>query len=645
MLNLILFLLTAWAATASGRTLLAWRRLGGEWTRLEINLIAFGLGLGLLAAGMLTLGLAHALYPVYGWGLLALLGVVGARQHRVMAGELRTFAADRPRLTVGGWGLTLCFAAFAVISLTGCFAPLTLLEWDSIAYHLADPKMYLLAHKIYYIPWEDHSNFGFTAEMWYLWAMLVRGTDAGVPLAKLFHFACAAGACLAVYAFGARHLSPAVGKVAALTFAATPFVLWEAGTAYVDLATVFYTALTGLALAQGIVARDDKTLRLSAVLMGLTLSTKATALGTLGLLGLGLLVWRLRGLRQPVLPALLATAGWGALALLVGSPWLIKSAVYTGNPVYPFAYGLFGGRGWSTFAADFYTTWNASFGMGHSLTDAVLVPWNMTQFLVPGHPVPPRPLLPVHQSFNDYQTPLQSWSPLLLGALFFPAFLPKNGPKVPPMVLALGAFALGSGLLWLVEAQYARYLLPVLPACCLLAAWVLVRALQGRWLAGYALAGLGVLSLGFSLFVGGLLLADQAPVVLGQETREAYITRGFAPYPAMQYVNTTLPANARLVFYGNPLGFYCDKPYVWGEPSHGTFIPYSSFHSAEDLRQFLTAHGYTHLLVNTTNFPLTPPALGANDYTAWVYALTQESGPPLYSNHGVGVWVVPERTP
>ena len=635
MLNLILFLITAWAATAAGRNLLAWRRLDSALTRLEANLIAFGLGLGLLAAGMLALGLAHALYPVYGWGLLVLLAAGGARQHGVLLAELRAFAASRPRLTLWGWGLALCFAAFALISLVGCFAPPTLLEWDSIAYHLADPKMYLLAHKIYCIPWEDHSNFGFTAEMWYLWAMLVRGTDAGVLLAKLFHLGCAVGACLTIYAFGARHLSPTVGKVAALTFAATPFVFWEAGTAYVDLVTVFYTALTGLALASGILSRDEKILRLSAVLMGLTLSTKATALGTLGLLGLGLLVWRLRGQRQAVLPALLLTVGWGALALLVGSPWLVKSAIYTGNPVYPFFYGLLGGHGWSTAAAEFYNTWNKSFGMGHSLPDVVLVPWNMTMFLVPGHPTS------FLKPFNDYQTALQSLPPLLLGALFFSVFLPKGGLKAAPVMSALGLFALGSGLLWLTQAQYARYLLPVLPAFCLLAAWVLVRAVGDRWRAGYTLAGLGVLSLGFSLLVGGSLLAAQAPVVLGQEPREAYITRGFAPYPAMQLINTTLPTNAKLVFYGNPLGFYCDRPYVWGEPTHGTYIPYESFLSAEDLRGFLASHGYTQILVNTANFPLAPPAPGANDYTAWVYTLTQGAGPPLYWSHGVGVWNVP----
>ena len=639
MLNLILFFLTAWAAMAAGRTLLAWRRLGSAWTRLEANLIAFGLGLGLLAAGMLALGLAHALYPVYGWGLLALLAAGAARQHGVLLAEVRVFAASRPRLSPWGWGLTLCFGAFAIVSLTGCFAPPTLLEWDSIAYHLADPKIYLLAHKIYYIPWEDHSNFGFTAEMWYLWAMLLRGTDAGVPLAKLFHLACAAGACLAIYAFGVRHLSPMVGKVAALTFAATPFVFWEAGTAYVDLATVFYTALTGLALAQGIASRDEKILRLSAVLMGLTLSTKATALGTLGLLCLGLLLWRLRGQRQAVLPALLATAGWGALALLVGSPWLIKSAIYTGSPVYPFFYGLLGGHGWSAAADSFYTAWNKSFGMGHSLSDDVLVPWNMTMFLVPGH------LTAFPKPFNDYQTALQSLPPLLLGALFFSAFLPKGGPKAAPVVSALGLFALGSGLLWLTQAQYARYLLPALPAFCLLAAWVLVRTVEDRWRAGYALAGLGVLSLGFSLLVGGSLLTMQAPVVLGQEPRETYITRGFAPYPAMQLINTTLPANAKLVFYGNPLGFYCDRPYVWGDASHGLYIPYDSFHSAEDLRGYLVSHGYTHLLVNTANFSLAPPAPGTNDYIAWVYALTQGAGPPLYASHGVGVWPVPSKAP
>ncbi len=624
MLDFLLFLITAWAAAASGRTLLTLVGFHSEMPRLERTLIGFALGLGLLAAMMLALGLAGGLYRPLGLVPPALLLAVGGRQHVCMAADLREWAKTI-RLTGWGWALTVLFAGFGLVSFVGCFAPPTTgLEWDSVAYHLADPKMYLLAHRIYYIPWEDHSNFGFTAEMWYLYGLLL----GSFPLAKLFHFACGAGTCLAVYALGARQITPAVGKVSALLLASTPIVFWEAGTAYVDLATAFFTTLTLLALGQGMTLRDQRWLRLSAILMGLTLSTKATALGTLGLLALGLLVWRLRGLKETPLAAVKSTLLWGLLALLVGSPWLIKSAILTGNPVYPFFYGVFGGRGWDKSAADYYTQWNAVFGMGHTLSDIALIPWNFIMFLLPGHVTAyPKP-------FNDYQTPLGAYTPVLLGALFFPVFV--RGAMAALKALAL--FALGSLLLWAGTMQYVRYLLPALPVLCLLTGYVLVQAYTLRLKSGYALAALGVGSLLFSLFVGVGLLFSEAPVVFGQESRPDYITQGFPPYPAMQYINTQLPANSKIVMYGNPLGFYCDKPYLWGEPTHGTTIPYDTFRSADDLRAYFHKIGVTYILVTPQYFPLTP---GLSGYPGWVYELTAGSGPPLFSEHGTAVWAVP----
>ena len=273
---------------------------------------------------------------------------------------------------------------------------------------MADPKLYLQAHRIYYIPWESHSNFAFTAEMWYLFGLMERGPEAGVPLAKLFHFTCGVGACLAVYAFGARHLSPRVGLLAAGILASTPLVLWEAGTAYADLAGTFFATLTLLAVANGMAARDERWLRLGAVLMGLTLSTKATALSTLALLALALLFWRVRFQGQTWPRAL------GRVAALVSSrprrrsPWYIKSTVYTGNPIYPFYYQIFGGRGFNAALAQAYDQSNANFGITYekqgadpklvrSPDMAALAPWNLTMYLLPGHP-PPNPAF---RPFND----------------------------------------------------------------------------------------------------------------------------------------------------------------------------------------------------------------------------------------------------
>ena len=620
---------------AAGRTVLDILRV--KATSLEHNLFSLALGLGMLAYGMLALGLVGGLYPLVGWLLVTGLAMVGAPAHWPMAQGLFRQVRRGVKLSAWGWLGTAIFLLLALIPLLGVWTPPTVsLEWDSLSYHLADPKLYLQAHRIYYLPWESHSNFAFTAEMWYLFGLM----EGGVPLAKLFHFTCGLGICLAVYAFGIRHFTARVGLLAVGLLASTPLVLWEAGTAYTDLAGTFFAALTLLAVANGMAAREPRWLWLGAVLMGLTLSTKATALGTLVLLAVGLLYWSRRVDQKTPLQAMRTVALWCLLALAVGSPWYIKSVVYTGNPVYPFYSKIFGGRYWNKELGAAYDASNANFGVGktleevHSPAAAVLSSWNLTMYLLPGHPPPSTAFRP----FNDTQTPLAALSPLLLAALFFPAF----GRGAPGRVKALGLYALLSSLLWFASAEYIRYLLPTVPVFCLLTAWVLVRALEERWRSGYALAGLGVCSLAFTFYVGASLVAVEAPVVFGRQTREDYITHGFAPYSAMQFINTQLPKNAKIVFYGNPFGFYCDKPYFWGDQQHSTYIPYNTFQTAEDLRVALQSRGVTHLLVNRQFFD---PKPGATDYTRWVYALTEASGSPTFEKHGVAVYALPGAKP
>ena len=651
MLDLCLFLVTAWAATATGRAVLSALRLGDGPTWLERNLFGLALGLGMLAYGMLALGLLGGLYRPAGFCLLLLLFVGGARQHRAMALELRDAFQQGVRLSPWGWAVAALFLLLALIPLVGVWTPPSAaLEWDSLSYHLADPKLYLQAHRMYYLPWESHSNFAFTAEMWYLFGLM----EGGVPLAKLFHFTCGVGACLAIYAFGARHLTPRAGLTAAGVLASTPLVLWEAGTAYADLAGMFFATLTLLAVANGMAARDERWLRLGAVLMGLTLSTKATALSTLALLALGLLFWWVRSPRQTWPRAMSKVAAWCVLALAVGSPWYIKSTVYTGNPVYPFYYQLFGGRGFSAELARIYDVSNANFGVTYvtptkddPATDpklvrspdmAALAPWNLTMYLLPGRVRPN----PAFRAFNDTQIPLVALSPLLLATLFLPAF--RRG--APGVVKALGLYALLSGLLWVATSQQVRYLLLWLPVLCLLAAWALVRAVESRSFSGYALAATGAASVAFALYtgyggggvIGGGLVAREAPVVFGRQSRADYLNRDISGYAAMQFINTQLPDNAKVVLYGHPLGFYCDKPYLWGDAQHSTFIPYETFHDEKDLRAYLQKIGVTHILIDRTYFT---PSRG---YTSWVEALTEKSGPPVFEAHGVAVYALPEAT-
>jgi len=650
-LEFLLFLLTAWAATAAGRTVLQLLKLPDTATRLERNLFGYALGLGLLAYAMLALGLLGGLYPAAGWGLLLLLAVLGAGQHRAMVLEMQVTVRAGIHLTRWGWGLAVCFALLASVALIGVWTPPTLnLEWDALSYHLADPKIYLQAHRIYSLPWESHSNFAFTAEMWYLFSFLLRGTESGVVLAKLFHFSCGVSTCLAVYAFGVRLSTPRVGQVAALLFASTPLALWEAGIAYADLAPTFLATATLLAAGTGIVRREERWLQTGAVLMGLTLSTKATSLSTLLLLALGLLLWRLRFTREAPVKAISSVALWCGLALIVGSPWFIKSIITTGNPIYPFYYHLLGGNYWNAELAKQYSAAQANFGVGtspddsHSAAQAVLLPWNLTMYPVPGHLPPSGIALPGKpppaslQPFTDIQTVLSALSPVLLAALFFPVF--RRGPAAPIGLKALSIFATLSVLVWFATMQYARYLLPLLPVLCLLAAWVVVQAVAVRSFAGMALAALGVCSLGWTGYIGVSLLTVEIPVAFGLQSRTAYLRQNETTYPAMNYINTQLPKSSKIVFYGNPMGFYCDRSYFWGDAQHSTLIPYTQFKSADDLRANLQKMGVTNILLNRRYFSISPESSG---YLHWVYELTDGSGPPVFESHGLAVYALPSE--
>ncbi len=629
----LLFLPLAWVVVAAGRTLAAWLRLLETATPLERNLVAYGLGLGLLAYGVLALGLFGLLYPVAGllW-VLALAGL-GARQHGAMTREARAWRL--PKFAGWEWGVTALFAAFGVIALIGVYAPpvvfipgVNATEWDSLSYHLADPKIFLRLHRIVSLPWQPHSNFAFTAEMWYTLALMAHGS---VPLAKWFSWACAAGAALGVYALGARHLTPRVGLWAALLFVSTPLAFWEAGTAYIDGATAFYATLALLCVLNGMTTRDRRWLWAGAVLSGLALSTKATALTFLLLLALGVLVWEWRQRTAPG-TALRRAVGWGGLALVVGSPWYIKSWACTGSPVYPYFYSVFGGRWWDGDRAAAYAASNSP-GAGHTLGDALLLPWNLTMALPPGHLVGNWP------PFNEFPSALLSLSPVLLAALFFPAFGRGDTPRV---IKALAAYALAATLLWFAQTQYVRFLLPLVPVYCLLAAWMLCRAVGGRSVSGYALAALTGASLLWSLSVGLGLARVQAPVALGLQPRADYETRYDGGAGAVGYINTSLPAGAKVVFFGHPLGFACDRPYLWGDQSDYVLTP--AVRSPETLLARLRALGVTYLLVDTHNFPLGP----GDSPAGWVYALTAGRSAPLYPgptdpDRGVLVYAVPAQ--
>src|SRR5690606_27534638 len=65
------------------------------------------------------------------------------------------------------------------------------------------------------------------------------------------------------------------------------------------------------------------------------------------------------------------------IALLSGGGWYMRNIFWTGNPVYPFAYEIFGGKGWTLEMAKNYALDQAAFGFGRGVLDFLLLPWRL----------------------------------------------------------------------------------------------------------------------------------------------------------------------------------------------------------------------------------------------------------------------------
>jgi len=96
-----------------------------------------------------------------------------------------------------------------------------------------------------------------------------------------------------------------------------------------------------------------------------------------------------------------------------------------------------------------------------------------------------------------------------------------------------------------------------------------------------------------------------ANYVLGKESRDEFITRHISTYPAIQYINTHTPENAkiRLILLAGR-GYYLDREYE-DDPSMGmSFISnlVAASNNDKTFQNYIHSSGFTHLLVRTDLF-------------------------------------------
>lgn len=519
--------------------------------------MALGLGsLGMLifAAGILgrlQLGMTTAT------AVLALAAIMELKNVSLgPANRLWSTTMDAsPRQNSWKTGLAVVFGMVFIHTAISASAPPA--GWDALAYHLALPRLYLDTDAVIEIPWLLHSHWPHLMEVLYC-LPLALGLESG---GSLVHAAMCAALVLTVFRLGREHGSPGSGWIAAALLACQPVLLDIAAEPHSDGALTLFHLLACALLWSWSQKNDTGALKAAGLCAGMAAACKLQGLA----LGATLALWILWSPRRR--PGFWKFLFWAALP---AAPWLIRTWITAGNPVWPFFSRFLGGN-WEPRHIELALARVCSWRFPRDI--ALL--WNYDpQFLL---------------------LPSAGLALLALG---------KSG--LPPFFRFLFLPALPMLILSLPYHEAWRYLLPLTPALALACGWWCLQACSSpgfkRWAACaatvFGLLPVTGLSHGNELFA---VLAARSSMFPGTDSREIYKIRRLPFYLFYKKAERVLSNSDKVLLFREVRGYHLRASYQWGDPVIQSQIIYSSLAGPDELLARLRGLGLTHVLVNTGN--------------------------------------------
>ncbi len=569
-------LLPAWQRVAPA-DVAARLALGVAWTGLWL-LACLGAGraavrrlaaavpapLGLeLAAGAAALSLAatllaaaHLLHPAALWA-------VGATAAALGVGALRE-GVDGPwgARPSAGW---LLLAVPAAVQLLGVTAPPVF--YDALNYHLAFPERWLAAGGWVEFPRHAYSYFAAACGSLYLYPLAAVGGWG----ARAVHLALAWTAALAAGELGRRLGGARAAWWAAALFALTPSALRTGAFPAADLGVAAWAGAAILVAVDGErFPRAGIRGALAGALAGTAVAAKYVAAATGAVPALLALALAGPRRRWP------AVAAFALAAAAVVSPWLVRNALWTSDPVYPFLAPLFGLPAQGISVA------------GMVAQDAAGLPSSLPRWAAAMAALPVRTLHPLQ--VGGLLGP--QWLLLLLPA----ALLVREGAG--PLWAAAAAGLLG----WGATVQFGRFLLPALVPGAALAGAAAARIVgPRRGAVGVAAGSL----LGLVLAWNGAaaldpLGAERVAVVAGAEREVAFLARWVSYWPAVEPVRRLVPPGGRVLLVGEARAWGIPRRVVVEDPYRTPLLVElaATSRSSAELVTRLRRLGVTHLLLN-----------------------------------------------
>ena len=577
--------------------------------------IEFALGLGVI--GMVTLGLAVVgclglgSIVVCGAALAAASGIVLRRRPRVLLDG----PAMRPPSTLG---LAMTGASALLIEASAVYVVAPELNYDSSYYHLTLARDFAAAAGAPSLPELWTSNIPILPQL----VFAVGASLSSVDAAKVIHFVVGIAGVAAMVGVATRLGGYPAGPLAGLLWLASPLVLWEMASAYVDLFLVLWGVAAMLAALLWIDTRRSAYAFAAAAFLGLGFGVKIGMIYVATPLAIALLVRYVRTRSQ-----LRTWSAGAAVCVAVAAPWYVRSYVLTGNPIFPLYNAIFRSPLWEPENPSFNFE---GFGMGRGLVDFLLLPWRLT-----------------FNTSRFVEAPDGGFGllPLLVGlAVVLAVIRGRSRDRFVAFVIVIGTF------IWFASVDYARYLLAVLGLAAPLVASSFVGLLgverrPVRLTARLATAALALLALpGFVAMMSNVPGAVPWQVDLGMTDRPSYLRDGFRHYAAYEWVASNLPDVSSARFLGVGLS---EWPLAYGPPHE--FIGHQTIEgrrvlvarSEDDVMRALEAAGFRYIIVD--EFPRPNPGK-----TAWVVAgdaFAEHHLQLLYANNYVYVYRVAAAAP
>ncbi len=509
--------------------LLALRRVSLYWT--EHAVIRLGTGLGILATLCLCCGLAGQLNKtaiclpaIFSAGVVAVL-----RWKLTSETPQRTRqTAEKPTSRILATVTLLIVVPFAIYLLLGAVSPPT--DFDVREYHLQGPKEWFQAGQITFLRHNVYTSFPFLTEMLSLTGMVLAedwwsGALVGQVVLACFQLLSA----LAVFSIARRWISADVAWLATLIYLTTPWTLRISLIAYAEGALTFYliaSVMTAL-LIRDLPRRVLGMTFVCGALAGCSMATKYTGLISVILPTAVLLTAQLRKrapdeatktdptqmdrsrCRSLLRPAVAFGLGIGMMI----APWLLKNLIETGNPVYPLAYGVFGGSEW---------------------TPEMNARWK------PAHAAAEHDLLRIPEHIFGAAV-YNKWTSGLLFALAVPAMLLwRRNNMIPPIVCLL---VWGFATWWGFTHRIDRFWIPLIPLLSLAAGTAWLISASKVWKT-FLLSVIAAVTLFNVRFCSTALVGFHVGLMDLEIARQTTIRAD------IRFLNETLPKDAKVLMVG-----------------------------------------------------------------------------------------------